>query len=107
MAMKMKQTESLSINNSTDVEMAARRLTASLKLQEDNLRLHLKQLPREAVKTGIGSVMPAIVNNKLAAVAVAAGAAIVGKYVVPKMGLLTLGEIAVKYFLNKKKKARE
>jgi hypothetical protein len=101
------KTESPSINNLKDVEMAARRLTASLKLQENNLRLHLKQLPREAVKTGIGSIVPAIVNNKLAAVAVTAGAAIVGKYFVPKMGLLTLGEMAVKYFLNKKKKAKE
>jgi hypothetical protein len=107
MAMKMRRTELPSINNLTDVGLAAGRLNTSLKLQEDNLRLHLKQLPREAVKTGIGSIVPTIVNNKLAAVAVTAGAAIVGKYFVPKMGLLTLGEMAVKYFLSKKKEAKK
>ena len=107
------------INTIEDLQHEARRLQAALKTQEAELRIHLKRLPREAMRAGVGNVVPSIINSKVAGIALTAGTALLGNYFLPKAavstagilggtlkkaGMATLGQMAVKWLFRKKKK---
>ena len=107
------------INTIHDLQNEARRLQDALKVQEAELRIHLKRLPREAMRAGVGNVVPSIINSKVAGIALTAGTALLGNYFLPKAavstagilggtlkkaGMATLGQMAVKWLFRKKKK---
>lgn len=119
--LKTSQTELKTIGNIHDLQAEAIRLNQSIKLQEEELRIHLKRLPREAMKVGMGNVVPSIINSKVAGLALTAGGALLGNYFLPKAaastagvlgstlknaGLAKLGEMAYKWIFSKKKKAK-
>ncbi|ULQ52617.1 hypothetical protein [Flavihumibacter fluvii] len=116
---KTSLTELPAITNINDLQIEARRISESLKMQEMEIRSHLKRLPREAMKVGVGNVVPSIINSKVAGIALTAGTALLGNYLLPKAaissasllggtlkkaGLATLGQMAMKWILKKKKK---
>lgn len=116
---KASPTKMVTINTIQDLQAEASRLGASLKVQEAELRTHLKRLPREAMKVGVGNMVPSIINSKVAGIALTAGTALLGNYFLPKAavstagifggtlkkaGLATLGQMAIKWIFRKKKK---
>ena len=117
--LKTSPIDQLAINSIHDLQAASMRLEASLKMQEAELRIHLKRLPVEAVKAGVGNAVPSILNSKMAGIAFTAGTTLLGNYLLPKAaastvgilgstlkkaGIATIGEMAFKLLFRKKKK---
>lgn len=107
------------INTVEDLQLEARRLRSKIRLQEDELREHLKTLPREAMKAGVGNIVQPLMNNKMAGLALTAGSALVGNFFVKKAaasattaafssfkkaGVLALGKVALNWLFRPKKK---
>jgi hypothetical protein len=113
------QTKLSPIRNIGELQAEARRISDSLKVQETALRAHLKKLPKEAVKAGMGGAVPSFLNNKVAGLVLTVGSAALGNYLLPKAavnvagllggssrkeGIAALADMAVKWFQNRKKK---
>lgn len=101
-----------------DLLAEARKLKKSVREQESELRTHLKQLPKEAVKAGMGTTVPKFLTNKVAGAVLGVGTAVLGNYLAPKAtsavlggllggskkeGLAGLAEMAINWFKNRKK----
>ncbi|GAO44971.1 hypothetical protein [Flavihumibacter petaseus] len=107
------------INSVHDLQAEEALLRARIRAQEDELKVHLRSLPKEAFKAGVGSVVQPILSNKAASVALTAGSALLGNFFVKKAattvshaafssikkaGLLALGNVTLKWLFGKKKK---
>lgn len=118
MLLKTSPTDLKPITTIHDLQAEARRISAGVKTQELELRAHLKKLPREVMKAGVGNVIPAIVNSKMAGIALTAGTALLGNYFLPKTaastagiignmlkkaGIASLGKLALGWFTKKNK----
>jgi len=112
-------TKLTTITNIQELQAEARRVNAAVKLQEAELREHLKKLPKEAMKLGMGNVVPSIFNSKVAGIALTAGSALLGNYLMPKTavgtvgilgdtlkkaGIASLGKMALNWITKKRKK---
>lgn len=106
------------ISNMGELQAEAKKLKQSVRSQEGVLREHLKQLPKEAVKAGMGTTVPKFLTNKVAGAVLGVGTAVLGNYLAPKAtsavlggllggskkeGLAGLAEMAINWFKNRKK----
>lgn len=84
------------IQNTEDLRAEARRLRLEIRLQEIELRRSLKSLPGEAVKAGVGKILPSgftgSLAGPLAGVAITAGSALLGGYLTKKAGAVLAGK---------------
>ncbi|KIC92805.1 hypothetical protein [Flavihumibacter solisilvae] len=72
------------INNVRDLRLEARRLELVIQAQEDALKHQLKTLPKEALKAGLFSVVPAVAATKLSSMAINAGTSFLANLISPK-----------------------
>ena len=68
------------INNIEDLQATTRRLRYTLRKQEDEIRDHLKDFPKQALRASAQSVVPTFLTGKMTGVALSAGAAILGGF---------------------------
>ncbi|MFT4022300.1 MAG: hypothetical protein QM664_00790 [Flavihumibacter sp.] len=107
------------INSVDDLLDEARQLRIRIRMQEQELRDHLKALPKEAVKLGVGNVVQPLLKNKAAGLAVTAATALAGNFVIrkaaanasrsvfaslTKTGVMAVGQFLLRKFLAPKKK---
>ncbi|HPZ89138.1 MAG TPA: hypothetical protein PLQ32_13590 [Flavihumibacter sp.] len=112
----LKQKRDLShINNVDDLLLEARQLRLKIRTQENELREHLRALPKETVKLGLGNVVQPFLRNKAAGLALTAATALAGNFIVKKAaasatrsvfssitrkGLLAAGQFLLKKLLS-------
>lgn len=77
--MKMKKKTDLShINSLNDLAKEQIAVKARIRLREEELKTHFKQLPKEALKFGAAAVVPSVLQSKAASSIFSAGRNIVG-----------------------------
>lgn len=109
------------INNVNDLLDEARQLRLKIRVQEDMLREHLKALPKETLKLGVGNVVQPLLKNKAAGLAVTAATAVAGNFIVrkaaanatrslfsslTKTGIVAAGDFLLRKLLTRKKKRK-
>lgn len=107
------------IENLEQLRKAKRLMKAEIRLQEAVLRQELKVLPGEAVKAGLGKLVPFNIGKGWAApvtgLAVTAGTALAGSYLtkratakvgwsLAKKGAAVVAPVLLKWLFGKKKK---
>ena len=96
-------------------------LRLKIKAQEDELREHLKALPKETLKMGVGNMVQPLMKNKAGALALTAATAVAGNFFVKKAaatatrsmfssltktGLIAAGEFLLRKLLTRRKKKK-
>ena len=72
------------IDNIRDLRLEARRLELVIRAQENALKHQLKALPKEALKAGLFSIVPAVAATKLSSMALNAGTSFLANLISPK-----------------------
>jgi hypothetical protein len=113
-----RKTDLSHIDNIDDLRKETSRLSIVVLEQENELKLLLKTLPKELVKSGVSNVVPSFLKGKMSGVALTAGTALLSNFFVKKgatgsmgilgstlkkAGLVALGRLALKWLFNKKK----
>lgn len=111
-----RQGEPFQINSLADLQEEQRRLKAEVGLQESELRDMARALPRESLKAGIGNLLPSMISGKYAGAALGLGSVLFSLLLKKKIpesgakqltaslkqaGLLTLAQLALRYFMKK------